>query len=107
MIGTTKATGSAAISVTVNPGRPWQLEEIRVHLDAVGAAGNLTATVDAAAGAVYDTVILTQDMTAVTDLVFIPDRPMLFENGDKLIVAWANAGGKTYGVEVKHRAVSA
>lgn len=88
--------------MTVNPARAWQLEQINVHLNAAGGAGNLTATIDAAAGAVYDAVILTQDMTAITDLVYIPDRPVLLENGDKLVIAWANAGNKTYGVEVRH-----
>jgi hypothetical protein len=104
---TTRATGSAALSKIVEPGRAWQLEEIRIHLDAVGGAGNLTATLDAAAGAEYDAVILTQDMTAVTDLVYVPDRPITFEKGDKLVIAWANAGGKTYGLEVVHRGVGA
>jgi hypothetical protein len=105
---TTRATAAnGAISLTVDPGRAWQFEEIRVHLSAVGGAGNLTATIDASAGATYDTVILTQDMTAVADLVYIPDRPILLDKGDKLIIAWANAGGVAYGVTVNHRAVGA
>jgi hypothetical protein len=103
MIGITRATAAnGAVSLEVNPGRAWQLEQISVHLSAAGGAGNLTATVDAAAGAAYDVVILTQDMTSIADLVYIPDRPVLLESGDKLTVAWANAGNKTYGVEVKH-----
>ena len=102
---TTRATGSAALSLTVNPGRAWQFEEIRVHLSAAGGSGNLTATLDANAGAVYDAIILTQDMTTITDLVYAPERPIAFENGDKLVIAWANANARTYGVEVNHRAV--
>jgi len=99
---TERATASnGAISIIIAPKSAWQLDEIRIHLSAVGGAGNLTATVDANAGATYDTVILTQDMTAVADLVFKPERPLLFDKGDQLIIAWANVGNKAYGVEVK------
>jgi len=99
---THRATGIAAINETIIPSSAWQLDEIRVHLSAAGGAGNLTATIDADAGAVYDNVILTQDMTLVADLVYQPDRPMLFDSGDKFVIAWANANGRTYGLEVKY-----
>jgi len=106
MTGTARATAATgAIALTVDPGRAWQLEEIRVHLSAAGGAGNLTVTLDANAGSAYDAVILTQDMTAMTDLVYAPERPLVFESGDKLVIAWANASNRTYGVEVKHKAV--
>ncbi len=95
-----RATGAVAIATTIAPGVPWQLEGIRVHLSAAGGAGNLTATVDNGAGAVYDVVILTQDMTSVVDLVWNTGCPLDFEAGDELDIAWANAGTKTYGLEV-------
>jgi len=95
-----RATGAAAISLTIAPGTAWQLECIKVHLSAAGGAGDLTATIDHGVDAVYDTVILTQDMTAVTDLVWQPDRPLEFSKTDELDLAWANAGEKTYGIEV-------
>lgn len=98
---THRATGSAAISETVTPSGAFELHEARVHLSAAGGAGNLTVTLDANAGAAYDVVLLTQDMTAITDLVWQPDRPMSFDSGEKIVVAWANAGGKTYALEVK------
>lgn len=94
------ATGAAAINETITPGCAFQLEHVKVHLSAAGGAGNLTVTVDATAGAVYDVVLKTQDMTAVTDLVWSPERPLSFSNGDLIKVAWANAGTKTYGLEV-------
>lgn len=95
-----KATGSAAIATTLAPGVPWQLESIRVHLSAAGGAGDLTATIDNGTNAAYDVLLLTQDMTAVTDLVWTPTRPLEFFAGDELDIAWANAGTKTYGLEI-------
>lgn len=107
MIGTIRATAaSGAISVTVSPEGDWQIEEVRVHLNAAGGAGTLTVTQDANAGAEYDTVLDTQDMTAVANFLFQPTRPHLFSAGDKVVIAWANANNKTYGVEVKYSLIS-
>jgi hypothetical protein len=98
-----RATGAAAIAKTIAPGRPWELESIRVHLSAAGGAGNLTAIIDNGVGAAYDHNLLTQDMTAVTDLTWSPDTPMLFSEDDELDIAWANAGTKTYGLEIVYK----
>jgi len=98
-----QATGAAALSQTISPGCAFQLEHVKVHLSAAGGAGDLTVSIDADQGAAYDIVLKTQDMTAVTDLVWSPERPLTFENGDKIVVAWANAGTKTYGLEVGWR----
>lgn len=93
----TAATG--AISLTINPGVPFRLVAIKVHLSAAGGAGSLTVTTDANAGAVYDAVLALQDMTAVADYVYVPTNPIPFETGDKVVIAWANAGNVTYGIE--------
>ena len=99
-----RATGAAAIASTLAPGVAWQLESIRVHLSAAGGAGDLTATIDSGIGAAYDIVILIQDMTTVTDLVWNTERPMEFGPDDELDIAWANAGTKTYGLEIVWKA---
>lgn len=95
-----RVTGAAAIASTLVPGVAWQLEEIRVHLSAAGGAGDLTATLDHSVGAAYDTVILTQDMTSLTDYVWHCERPMEFDADTELDIAWANANTRTYGLEV-------
>ena len=97
----TTATGAAAISTTVSPGRAFALESVAVHLSAAGGAGNLTVTVDANAGAAYDVVLKTIDMTSITDWVWQPERPIELASGDKVVIAWANAGEKTYGLTVR------
>lgn len=94
------ATGSGAVSTTVAPGVDWRLDSIRIHLSAAGGAGDFTATLDANAGAAYDVVVLTQDMTSVTDLVWFPDRDLIFTSGDELDLAWTNGSSRTYGIEV-------
>jgi len=97
-----RTTGSAAISKTVTPGAAFRLEEVRVHLSAAGGAGNLTVTLDGGAAAdVYDTVLLTQDMTSITDLVWKPTRPLVMAHAsDAVKIAWANGSSRTYGLTV-------
>jgi len=102
---THRATGAVAIASTLAPGIPWQLEEIRVHLSAVGAAGDLTGTLDHGAGTAYDLVILTQDMTAVTDFIWHCERPMEFGADVELDIAWANASTRTYGLEIVWKSI--
>jgi hypothetical protein len=98
---THRVTGAAALSSTLAPGRAFQLLEVRIHLSAVVASGNFTATVDANAGAAYELNIITQDMTSIVNYIFQPDFPMIFDYGDEIDFAWTNAGTKTYGLEVK------
>jgi len=95
-----RATGSSNISSTLTPETAWQFEEVRVHLSAVGAANDFTLTIDNAKGAAYDILILTQDMTSITDLVWQAERPMEFASGDKLVAAWTNGSSRTYGLEI-------
>jgi hypothetical protein len=94
------ATGAAAVSMTVTPGVAAEIEQVMIHLSAAGGAGNLTITIDNGTGAAYDTVVLTQDMTAVIDLPWIPPKALRLKATDSLVIAWANAGTKTYGIEV-------
>jgi len=91
-------SNNAAINRTISPGVAFDLEQFHIHLSAAGNAGDLTITLDANSGATYDVVILTQDMTAVTDFVWQPTRPLRFEAGDSLVIQWANAAARTYGM---------
>ena len=100
-----RATGAAAVDMTIAPGVPWQLESIRIHLSAGGAATDLTATVDAGAGAVYDVVLATQAMGGVTDYFYKPDFPIPFGPDDELDIAYDNGDGATYGIEVYYQGI--
>ena len=93
-------TGAVAIASTLAPAVPFRLLGIRIHLSAAGGAGNFTVQMDASAGAAYDTVLFTQDMTSVVDLEWQPDSPMEFAIGDELDFAWANASTRTYGMTI-------
>ena len=105
MVLTHRETGVAVLATTLAPGKAFQLLEVRAHLNLAGAGGNLTAIVDNGSGSAYDLNIITHDMTAVVDFIFQPEYPMHFDAADEIDFAWANAGGKTYGLEVKYALV--
>ena len=95
-----KVPGSAAIATTLAPGESFQLVAVMCHLSAAGAAGNMTITLDAIAGAAYDAVIVSQDMTDVTSYVNVFEIPIQFDAGDELDIAWANGSTRDYGLTI-------
>ncbi|MBM3496742.1 MAG: hypothetical protein FJX72_20840 [Armatimonadetes bacterium] len=98
-----KGTGAMAVLIDdltqLGPG-DVRLHEVRLHLNGVGGAGNFTIKVDSAEGAEYDSVLNTQDMTAVADELYAPDNPPWIRAKDGILCEWANAGSKTWGLEV-------
>jgi hypothetical protein len=87
--------------MVVNPAiQSWQLEEIRIHLDGAGTAGNLTVTEDSGVGATYDTQLLVVDMTAIVNMVWIPQRPIRLTGMDHVDLNWPNVNNCDYGIQV-------
>lgn len=101
--GTTVSTGAAAMSASFTAVRNCHLKAVRVHFSAaVAAVESLTITIDSAKGAVYDVVLLTQAMAGVADLVYLPDGEVLLEEGDKVVVTFANTDTRTWGTEISY-----
>jgi len=98
-----RATGAVAIASTLTATRPLVITAVRLHLDAAGGVGNFTLTLVSATAAVYNVVLLTQDMTTTTDVFWVPDQPIPVANGDGVIAAYANANSKTYGLEISYK----
>lgn len=101
----TNATGAAAIaaSATVPAGQPMRLVSITVHFSAAPTTSELlTATLNANAGAAYDTVIYSVNPStgSTTDILFQPNYPLYLEGGDSIDVAFANTDTNTYGVQI-------
>ena len=100
-----RVTGAAAIAATlpVTSG-DYCIEEVRLHLSAVGGAAEaFTVTIDSGVNAAYDVLLFSQDMNALTDIVWRPVHPPFIDDADEVDFAWANSGTKTYGLEVVYR----
>jgi hypothetical protein len=77
-------------------------ESVSIHLgSAPSSQENLTVTLDANAGAAYDTVLFTGSMGGITNLlVDEADFNVTLQRGDALDVAWDNTDGVTWGMEI-------
>ena len=98
-------TGAAAIatSMTVPAGRTYQLLSVSLKYNTAPATSeSLTVTLNANAGATYDTVLYTVDpsVLSVTSLLWQPDEPLYLEGGDAVDVAYTNTDTRTYGVQI-------
>ena len=98
-------TGAAAIaaSVTVPASATYRLVSVTMHADAAATTSeNFTITLNANAGAAYDTLLYTLDLSAAStvNLVWYPDEMLLLEGGDAVDVAFANTDTDTYGVQI-------
>ena len=82
----------------------FQIEEVRLHLDAVGgSSGGFLVQLDSGEGSEFDVVLNTQSMGAVADEIYQPTRPAAFRADDKLRVTWANGNAKTWGLEILYQ----
>ena len=103
---TRRSSGTGAIAVTFLPNEPWELEGIRLHLGAGGAATDLTVTMDSAYGTAHDTVLFTQAMNGLTDVDNRWSPTQKFTNkNDKIVIAYANGGAATWGLEITYKAL--
>lgn len=102
----TAANGAVAVSATVPAGMCYRLVSVTAHFNiAPAAAGSLTVTLNAGAGAAYDTLLQTASMVGLTDWVWTPDEEIIGWGGDAFDVAYANADNRTYGVQITVKAV--
>ena len=98
------ATGAAAITLSTTEARRFKLVKVTVGFDIKPAtAEDVTLTLNAVDGDAYDTVIgrLTPSTGSGTgDIVFTGEDNDIYEAGDELDLAFANADGRTYGARI-------
>ena len=103
-----KTTGAGAISasVTVPSGRNYEINSITLKLSAAPTTSEaFTVTLNDKAGAAYDTLQYTIDLSAgsTVDLVWpgsAHDSPVIMAGGDSLDIAYTNTDAATYGLVV-------
>jgi len=101
------SASSGAVAVTVAPGHPWRLIELRFH-NASGslAATKLTATMDAGAGAKHDALVYSVSMSSNSNLRKAFTPPLTFSHeDDELDFAYLNGSGAAYGFEIVYELI--
>ena len=97
-----QATGAGAMSETYTKNKNGKkLIEVRLHLNQAAATSeNFVVYIDSSVSSVYDTVLFSQDMSGVQDVVFRPTFPISFGgSGDVIRFTYTNSDSKTWGLE--------
>jgi len=94
-------TGAGAISFNVTASGDRRLTSISLHFDTAPiSSGILSITLNANVGAAYDTLLVSETMSGVSNFLFAPDYDLFLETNDAIDVAYDNSDGRTYGVQV-------
>jgi len=103
-----KATGSGALSQTLNIDKSCELIEVRLHLGSAATQETFSVSVDSGDGTAYDVVLFAYDMSqdldgnpgVVTDVVWRPDVPVLVNENDDVVLSWTNTDAATWGLKI-------
>ena len=100
-----KATGATAINLTTAEPAAAKFKPlyVTVHLSSAPTTSeNLVITKNAAAGADYDTVFRSVDLSlsSATDFVYEFGDDIVMLPGDQVVVTYTNTDARTYGVEI-------
>jgi len=103
-----KPGGSETVRIVLFPGNPFQLMEVRLHLNAIPTTSeNIAITLDSAAGADFDVVVKVKDMAgnSIADWDWAPGKSteLKYLATESLIFTWANSNSKTYGLEIRYK----
>lgn len=100
-----RATGLAAVDISIPFDTTYRLTEVRLTLSAAAAdLDEFAVGLDSAQGAAFDTVLAApdpaEDLSTVTSWRFADPSPPVIFSGDSLTITWPNAGGVTWAIEV-------
>ncbi|MFA7086482.1 MAG: hypothetical protein WC145_07410 [Aliarcobacter sp.] len=102
-------TGSGPIQSVYAPtgAGAFRLEHVTIHLSAVPTApGDIVVWLNSDAGSAFDVALFRVDPSedqGVTDICYIPDRPIPCMAGDSVSVTYDNDDTLTYGVRIVAR----
>ena len=103
---TVEETAAVAMAYSLAPGYAFELIEFTLHLDLTPTTSeDFTATKNVAAGAAYDTLVYSKDLSTIANDIYFSCEPeeFLFETGDTLDFAYTNTDTVTYGLQIKYR----
>ncbi len=84
----------------------WELAELKLHLDASAttAGNNFVVQQRSKRGSYYDTVLLSQAMAGVTDILWQPDYAIKLNGKDRVDFTWTNdATKRSWGLQVNYK----
>ncbi len=84
------ATGSAVTSFIAEDialGKPWKLQEIRLHFSAaMGSVKYFTARISSIRSSMFNLQFFSEDLNGLIDYQLYYSEPLLFESDDQLVI---------------------
>lgn len=99
-VKTIRTTGTGVLSYEFSPGQNIYLSAVKLHLNGAATQESLTITIDSNAGTQYDTLLLSQDMTGLANVLWLPG--MFIHASDKVVFSWTNTDAATWGLEINY-----
>jgi len=96
-------TGAANLSLdeSLNPGVPFTLDTVRLHLSvAVGSVVDFRIYLSSVLGSAHNLVLLSHAMNGVQDVFWGPDREMILNYGDQIVMSLILSSGNVSGLNV-------
>jgi hypothetical protein len=91
------ATGKSTVNESVTPGDSGYIHYVLFHTSSGTNTGTLTVKLNRS-GTAYDTILKSQAMSNVTDVVYQPTAPIPFTSTDSIDAAMTNGDGVTWGL---------
>lgn len=104
-VRTSFASATTAIAEALAPAVPFKLLSMMLHLDsAATASASFTLKIDAgkAGSAAYDTLLVSENMVGVSDIVKTWEGGFPLQADDEVDAAWANADAITSGYTITY-----
>lgn len=99
-------TGATALAQALAPKTPFKLLSALLHLNTAATQETFTIKVDAGRAAnVYDTLLLSQAMSGIQDVVRTWEDGLDLKEDDEVDSAWTNTDTATYGLTVSFQTV--
>lgn len=96
----------AALSESIDIGRKWKLQEIRIHFSvAFASVEDFVAYISAAKGSAHNFTILSYAANGSTDISIYYSAPRQFLSDDELVMTFSNSGSNVVGLNVQGWAV--
>ena len=97
--GAGAAKGS--LDESLNPANPFTLDTVRLHLSvAVGSVVDFRIYVSSVLGSAHNLVLLSHAMNGVQDIFWGPDREMVLNKGDHVVMSLILSSGNVFGLNV-------
>lgn len=85
-----EAGADGTVSESLAPGKPFRLDEIRLHFSATfSLVEDFVIRISSAKGSAYNNILFSQALSDLTDIVWQLSNPFTLLSDDQLVFTWS------------------